>query len=180
MSHCTVDACERKHKARGYCSLHYHRWQRHGDAEIAKSTMGEHREKNPLYMTYKKMKARCGDPNNKHYGGRGIRVCDRWLEPNGQGFRNFVADMGERPEGLTLDRKDDDGNYEASNCRWTDWHTQQANRRDNNEVVGVHWNKRDSCWMAELVVNRKRVLCKSFKIKADAVEARKQAESLVF
>ena len=63
------------------------------------------------------MKARCSRPGvdgYHRYGGRGIKVCDRWLND----FENFLADMGERPEGKTLDRINPDGNYEASNCRW--------------------------------------------------------------
>lgn len=84
-------------------------------------------------ISYTQMKARC--LNKRHhayadYGGRGIQVCARWLEPNGQGFRNFLDDMGPRPLGKTLDRKDVEGNYEPGNCRWADAKDQTMNRRN--------------------------------------------------
>jgi hypothetical protein len=63
------------------------------------------------------------------YGGRGITVCDRWLVPGGQGFLNFIADMGPRPVGKTLDRENPNGHYNPSNCRWADNDTQHANQR---------------------------------------------------
>lgn len=75
------------------------------------------------------MQKRCTNPdadNYRYYGGRGIRVCDRWLGENG--FQNFLADMGERPAGLTIDRIDPDGHYELGNCRWADRSTQQRNK----------------------------------------------------
>lgn len=72
----------------------------------------------PEYHSWMSMKARCrnpADPYFAHYGGRGIEVCARWLES----FENFLADMGPRPEGHTLDRREVDGNYEPGNCKWS-------------------------------------------------------------
>jgi hypothetical protein len=85
------------------------------------------------YKSWQHMLQRCGNKNNDawmDYGGRGIRVCDRWLE-----FANFHADMGDPPPGKTLDRINFDGNYELSNCRWADWKTQAQNRRNTSFVT---------------------------------------------
>lgn len=83
----------------------------------------------PTYHSYRAMLARCYDvkhPQFKDYGGRGIKVCARWLES----FDYFLADMGQRPAGRTLDRyPDSDGHYEPGNCRWATRHQQRHNRR---------------------------------------------------
>lgn len=80
------------------------------------------------YKSWQSMKERCSNPKNIKwdlYGGRGIIVCDRWLNS----FQNFFDDMGPRVEGTTLDRIDNDGNYEPSNCRWTTIEEQNRNRK---------------------------------------------------
>jgi len=83
----------------------------------------------PTYHAWANMKARCNNPNAsayKNYGGRGIKVCDEWNES----FHSFLNDMGEKPNGLTLDRIDVNGNYEKDNCRWLSTQGQSNNRRD--------------------------------------------------
>lgn len=79
------------------------------------------------YGTWAQMRSRCNDPHSNNYdsyGGRGISVCARW-----DSFANFLADMGPRPPGHSIDRIDVNGNYEPGNCRWADRKTQSRNTR---------------------------------------------------
>lgn len=90
----------------------------------------------PTYVTWKNMIQRCtyvAHHRYPAYGGRGITVCERWRV-----FANFLADMGERPQGMTLDRIDNDGNYEKSNCQWATREQQDANHRRRTHCKNGH------------------------------------------
>ena len=98
------------------------------------------RVKHPLYTTWLTMKDRCNNPRNRHfanYGGRGIKVCERWARNGGSGFWSFVEDMGDRPDGYTLDRIDNDKGYYPENCRWASKVEQNLNKRTNRDVPYV-------------------------------------------
>lgn len=98
------------------------------------------RKEIPEYHTWKNMRARCNAPCNqgsRFYQSKGITVCERW-----DNFENFYADMGKKPTTAhSIDRINNDGNYEPSNCRWAN-HTQQANNKSNNKLLnyeGAVW-----------------------------------------
>lgn len=101
--------------------------------------------KSPEYITWRGMHDRCrhkGHYGYKYYGGKGVKVCERWNR-----FENFLADMGRRPKGSWLDRKKNGLGYRKSNCRWATPTEQRLNRHDVHWVVveGKRMNLTEAC-----------------------------------
>lgn len=125
--------------------------------------------KSRTFKSWDSMKQRCLNPNAPDfagYGGRGIRICDRWLES----FNNFLSDMGERPNGKTLDRKDVNGNYEPSNCRWASRSEQQRNKTNS---LRIEWNgeTRAVCEWAEITGLKAKIISERISVGWSAHDA---------
>lgn len=108
--------------------------------------------KTPEWNLWENMRQRCSNPKHPRYadyGGRGIIVCGRWSN-----FANFFADIGERPEGMTLDRIDNDKGYSPENCRWASYTTQNLNKRlyksNTTGHQGIIWYKPTSRYRVQL------------------------------
>lgn len=130
------------------------------------------------YYSYGHMVQRCLNhkcKDYKDYGGRGVKVCDRWLGPDG--FTNFMEDMGKRPkDGYSLDRIDVDGDYEPSNCRWANDWTQANNKRGKSLATrGVYQEKRSNRYVANIKIGHIRKT-KKFERMSDALLQRRKWE----
>ena len=128
----------------------------------------------PELYAWDAMIQRCHNKNNKYYpnyGGRNITVCNLWKNS----FYEFYTYMGIRPEGTSIDRIDNNGNYEPGNCRWATMTEQARNTRDQARPdVGVtKYRKR---WLAKIGVNYKSVYLGTYATKEEAITARKFAE----
>lgn len=163
MNHCITEQCDRKYKAKGLCDYHYNKIMM-----------------TPSYIAFNQSKNRCNNPNNKRYvdyGGRGIKMCDRWNGKNG--YKNFLEDMGEKPKGMTLDRIDNNKGYSKENCRWATYEQQSLNKRiyKNNKsgVRGVSYHSASGLWTScTKIKGVGRIIY--HKTKEEAIRARLEAE----
>ncbi len=134
------------------------------------------------YGIWAGMKGRCVVKNNakyKTYGAVGITICEKWLK-----FEGFLEDMGEAPEGLTIDRIDGTKGYSKDNCRWATYQTQSRNRRVSSSsttgVKGVSFVKSRNRYQARITVDGKTIGLGMYKKIEEAEQARIQAEYKYF
>lgn len=132
----------------------------------------------PTYISWEGMIQRCNNPDDKsykNYGGRGIKVCKRWLK-----FENFYVDMGSRPEGLTIERTDNNKGYFPENCKWATQIEQQRNKRPQKRsrtgFNGIIIDGKISKYKVSIMADYKTYNLGTFPLLADAIEARKQGE----
>ena len=169
---CAFDGCElMATKKRRFCAHHVYSLRRKYYEEYRQN------ETRKSHQTWYSMIQRCYNARHKSYssyGGRGIKVCDRWRGPNG--LENFRKDMGPRPKNRTLDRIDTEGDYCPENCRWATTRMQSCNKRTNTSNIGIY-QRENGTWTARLSHNRKH-LTMTFKTQEEAEAKRKEWEKL--
>ena len=177
---CKITNCFAKKYCLGYCVKHYKRLRRNGDPnKLVRESHGLSHSSE--YSTWNSMIQRCNNKKSKeykNYGGRGISVCDKWLNS----FSCFYNDMGRKPsKDYSIDRINNEGNYEPKNCRWATW-TQQTNntrKRVNNTSghTGVYFYKPSKKWRASITINSKVYNLGHFSDIKDAVARYEQVKS---
>lgn len=172
MNICKEPNCNRPVKGYGLCSKHYQRLKRNGDTNLHLEYNGPRKKFPREYKIWDGMNQRCNQPSCKiyhNYGGRGIKICDRWQGVHG--FAMFIEDMGPCPDKCSIDRIDVNGDYCPENCRWATPRTQACNKRNNLKVPGVTPYYSGKGWMARYRCNGKN-LFKHFYSYEEAIEQR--------
>ncbi len=123
----------------------------------------------PTYQSWQAMKQRCFQTGHKHYakyGGRGIKVCERWLV-----YANFLSDLGPRPEGTSLERNNNNLDYEPNNCRWAT-RTEQNRNSSQNRIISFRGETKCLAeWCEELNLNYARVYARLFRLNWSVEDA---------
>jgi hypothetical protein len=155
---CAVAGCHRLAYGRGLCNAHYQRVVVLGslNEDVPIKEIGNHGlSRHPLYDVWKGIIRRCTDINcaaYDRYGGRGIGICERWMQ-----LENFIADMHPRPAGSSIERIDNNGNYEPSNCRWSSYKEQANNTRSNRWLTLNGVTLTTSEWARNLGISRRTI-----------------------
>ena len=147
---CKIEDCNNDIKCLGLCKKHHQRYLRHGSPHISlKERHGQRYTK--TYASWLGIRQRCKNKNNNDYnlyGGRGITVCKRWKK-----FSTFLEDMGHTPSKHTIDRIDNNGNYNKNNCRWATQKTQVRNSRLSTIIKHNGKQMCISAWAEYLSIN---------------------------
>lgn len=176
---CIVSTCKEKHKGKGYCGKHYQRYKKRGTIEGFAPREFHGLKHTPEYEAWCHMKRRCynkNTPQYRDYGGRGITVCDKWLHS----FTAFLSDVGKKPTpSHSINRIDNDGNYEPGNVNWATPSEQASNKRKPRHTFrvvrtstgyrGVYPYK--DYWVAKLWHNNRLLHLGSYQTPRDAAIA---------